>query len=87
MPSINRDDFKHNAKIFEFNCAFCGHKAYANKPAGKYCSDLCRVNAYKKRKEDSNNNSSSNIQTFESDEDDDLFNGDAALMKIANKYL
>lgn len=50
MPSINRSDFKYNAKVYTKKCPYCGVTFYANKPSAIYCSALCKVNTYNKRK-------------------------------------
>ena len=51
MPSLERDNYPHNAKITEFYCRWCDIKSFAKYKKAKYCSDLCRHNAYLNRKE------------------------------------
>lgn len=50
MPSLYRDSFPHNAKVSQFICEQCKFTFYARYKRAKYCSDLCRHNAYLKRK-------------------------------------
>lgn len=42
MPKLDRQDFKHNAKVFEKNCEWCGITYYASRSTAKYCSSTCR---------------------------------------------
>lgn len=42
MPKLDRSDFKHNAKVFEKNCEWCGITFYASRSTAKYCSSTCR---------------------------------------------
>ncbi len=50
MPALNKDNFTHNAKITEFSCEYCETPAFAHNKNAKFCSDLCRHNAYIDRK-------------------------------------
>lgn len=46
MPKLDRSDFKHNAKVFEKNCDWCGITFYASRSTAKYCSSTCRGYAH-----------------------------------------
>ena len=46
MPALTKDNFKYNAKITEFSCDYCETPAFAHNKNAKFCSDLCRHNAY-----------------------------------------
>lgn len=46
MPKLDRVDFKHNAKVFEKNCVWCGVTYYASRSTAKYCSSTCRSYAH-----------------------------------------
>ena len=52
MPSLSLENFKYNAKITAFYCLWCKIQAYAKYKTAKYCSELCRHNAYLQRKEE-----------------------------------
>jgi hypothetical protein len=49
VPKLNRELFPANAQIMAFHCQWCGVEAHAHKSTAKYCSDLCRHNAYEFR--------------------------------------
>ena len=51
MPTLTKENYPHNAKITAFYCNWCNTKSYAKYKTAKYCSGLCRHNAYLKRKE------------------------------------
>jgi hypothetical protein len=51
MPSLSKENYPYNAKITEFFCDFCEIPAFAHNKNAKFCSCLCRHNAYLIRKE------------------------------------
>ena len=51
MPSLSKENYPYNAKITEFLCDFCETPAFAHNKNAKFCSCLCRHNAYLIRKE------------------------------------
>ena len=42
MPTLDKSDFKRNAKVFEKTCNWCGTTYYASRSTAKYCSSTCR---------------------------------------------
>jgi hypothetical protein len=54
MPTLNKDSLPYNAKITEFLCDYCETPAFAHNKNAKFCSDLCRHNAYIDRKANKN---------------------------------
>ncbi len=50
MPRKHREDWPARFHTFEIICTDCGTACSANKTTARYCSDTCRVHAYKKRK-------------------------------------
>jgi hypothetical protein len=42
MPTLDRTQFKYNAKVFEKTCLYCGTVYFANRSTAKYCSSTCR---------------------------------------------
>ena len=42
MPTLDRSNFKYNAKVFEKTCLWCGTVYFASRSTAKYCSATCR---------------------------------------------
>ncbi|PQA55011.1 hypothetical protein [Siphonobacter curvatus] len=43
MPRLSKEGFKHNAKIFEKTCQWCGTPFFASRSTAKFCSSTCRA--------------------------------------------
>jgi hypothetical protein len=52
MPKFNRAHFKHNAKVFDKICVWCGTEFFASRSQAQYCSSTCRGYASQARKGD-----------------------------------